>query len=158
MLLRTARTCKAGLLPLAALSALWIGSALDAQALAQELLIEHATVVSPQSANELQNATVTVHEGRISAVSSAAPGKRAALQRAGVQVLDGRRLYLVPGLIDSHVHLSSIPGMTDEQELAHPDIARTARAQIPSSYLYFGFTTLIDLISAPEAMTRWKTH
>ncbi|HYX74193.1 MAG TPA: amidohydrolase family protein [Steroidobacteraceae bacterium] len=74
------------------------------------------------------------------------------------QLLEGRGLYLVPGLIDTHVHLSSIPGMTEEQELAHPDIARSARAQIPRSYLYFGFTTLIDLISAPEAMSRWKSR
>lgn len=48
--------------------------------------------------------------------------------------------------------------MTDEQEKVHPDIARAAREQIPRSFLYFGFTTLIDLISTPEAMARWKSH
>ena len=158
MPLRNPRTRKAGLLRWAALSALWAASALCTQAFAQELVVEHVTVVSPERSSELQNATVTVHTGRIAAVSSARSGQRATLPYPGVQAVDGRGLYLVPGLIDSHVHLSSIPGMTDEQELAHPEIARAARAQIPSSYLYFGFTTLIDLISAPEAMTRWKSH
>ena len=36
--------------------------------------------------------------------------------------IDGRGLYLIPGLIDSHVHLEFIPGMSAEQEQAHPDM------------------------------------
>ena len=159
MLLMNPRTPKSGSLRFAALSALWVGCALWAvPALAQDLVIEHVTVVSPEKSTVLQNATVTVHVGRIAAVSSASSrsGTHPPVRPRDAQLLEGRGLYLVPGLIDSHVHLSSIPGMTDEQELAHPDIARAARAQIPRSYLYFGFTTLIDLISAPEAMSRWK--
>lgn len=159
MLLRNPRTTKSGSLRLAALCALWVGCALWAvPALAQDLVIEHVTVVSPEKSTALQNATVTVHTGRIAAVSSARSGSHAPVPHRDAQLLEGRGLYLVPGLVDSHVHLSSIPGMTEEQELAHPDIARAARAQIPRSYLYFGFTTLIDLISAPEAMSRWKSQ
>src|SRR5262249_39649838 len=30
--------------------------------------------------------------------------------------------------------------------------------QFPRSYLYSGFTTLIDLISTPEEMARWKSR
>ena len=48
--------------------------------------------------------------------------------------------------------------MTDEQEAMHPDIAASAWRQIPRSYLLFGFTTLIDLISSPQDMARWKSH
>lgn len=158
MLLRNPRTPKSGSLRLAALSGLWVGCALWAQALAQNVVIEHVTVVSPEKSTALQSATVTVHAGRIAAVSSARSRSRASMPHTDAQLLEGRGLYLVPGLIDTHVHLSSIPGMTEEQELAHPDIARSARAQIPRSYLYFGFTTLIDLISAPEAMSRWKSR
>jgi imidazolonepropionase-like amidohydrolase len=123
---------------------------------AQDLRIEHVTVVSPESTRELRDADVTVHNGRITAVVAAA--KDAALRQLGAPTLDGRGLYLVPGLIDSHVHLGSIPGMTDEQERAHPEVSGAARAQIPRSYLYFGVTTLIDLISTPEDMARWKSH
>jgi imidazolonepropionase-like amidohydrolase len=60
--------------------------------------------------------------------------------------IDGTGLFLTPGLIDSHVHLGAIPGMTPEQEAAHPDIARAARDQIPRRYLLSGLTSLIDLI------------
>ena len=48
--------------------------------------------------------------------------------------------------------------MMPQHEAAHPDIARAARAQNPRSYLYFGFTTLIDLISEPEAIERWDSQ
>jgi imidazolonepropionase-like amidohydrolase len=117
-----------------------------AAARAQDIRIEHVTVISPERAEPTHDATVSVHDGRIVAAVNTA------------NVIDGHGLYLVPGLIDSHVHLYGIPGMTEEQERAHPDIAREAREQIPRSYLSAGFTTLIDLISAPVAVDRWKRH
>jgi hypothetical protein len=39
--------------------------------------------------------------------------------------------------------------------MAHPDIAAAARGQFPRSYLYFGFTTLVDLNSSREALAPW---
>src|SRR5215470_12889826 len=156
---RKTRHRSAGVLRLAALASLSMASALQwPPAFAQELRIEHVTVVSPERPDALQNATVTVHEGRITAISTGSSASGAPLRAAGARILDGHRLYLIPGLIDSHVHLIFIPGMTDEQEHAHPDIATAARRQIPRSYLYYGFTTLIDLISTPEVMKRWKSH
>lgn len=121
-------------------------------AAAEDLRILDVTVVSPERHSVLRNAQVTVHDGRVFAVSARSAA------RAGARVLDGHGLYLTPGLIDSHVHLGSVPGMTESQEEAHADIARDAREQIPRSYLYFGFTTLIDLISTPQAMARWKAR
>lgn len=142
----------------AALSGLLMITALPSErAAGQDLRIEHVTVVSPdRSTPLLSDVNVTVREGRIAAMVPAAQDNDA--RHAGASAIEGRGLYLVPGLIDTHVHLGSIPGMTEEQERAHPDIARAAREQIPRSYLYFGFTTLIDLVSTPEEMARWKSH
>ena len=127
MLLGKTRDRRAGVLRLA-LSGLSMAFALQwAPASAQELRIEHVTLVSPERPDALQNATVTVHEGRITAISTKSSGSDAAMRAAGAAILDGHRLYLTPGLIDSHVHLSFIPGMTDEQEHAHPDVAQAAR-------------------------------
>jgi len=140
-----------------ALSGLLIAAALPSQrAVGQDLRIEHVTVVSPEASGELRDANVTVRDGRIAAVVAAS--QDASARQLGGPKLDGRGFYLVPGLIDSHVHLGAIPGMSEEQERAHPDIAQAARAQIPRSFLYFGFTTLIDLVSTPEDMARWKRH
>jgi imidazolonepropionase-like amidohydrolase len=123
----------------------------------QDLRIENVTIVSPESTREIDSVTVTIHDGRIQSISSTASAAPPSGPTA-VQRLDATNLYLIPGLIDSHVHLGGIPGMTEEQEKAHPDIARAARDQFPRSYLYSGFTTLIDLISTPEGMARWKSH
>jgi imidazolonepropionase-like amidohydrolase len=124
--------------------------------LAADLQIEHVTIVSPERGAPMSDALVRVHDGRIVAIATA----RGVTTRSSRDTIsmDGSGLFLAPGLIDSHVHLSGIPGMTPEQEAQHPDIARGARDQIPRSYLLYGFTTLIDLISTPQDMARWKSH
>ena len=124
--------------------------------LAADLQIEHVTIVSPERAAPITDARVRVHDGRIVDIQRA--GSAAGQPRKGAEVIDGSGLFLAPGLIDSHVHLGEIPGMTPDQEAAHPDIAKAARDQIPRSYLLYGFTTLIDLISTPQGVARWKSH
>jgi hypothetical protein len=57
--------------------------------------------------------------------------------------------------MDSHVHLSSIPGVdTDDLKLdepltksfsKHEALAESYVKQLPRSYLYYGYTTLVDL-------------
>ena len=124
--------------------------------LAADLQIEHVTIVSPERGAPLRDAMVRVHDGRIIDIQRASGAS--ARSRKDVDVIDGSGLFLSPGLIDSHVHLGDIPGMTTEQEAQHPDIAKAARDQIPRSYLLYGFTTLIDLISTPQGMARWKSR
>ena len=131
-------------------------SALPSALPAADLQIEHVTIVSPERASPIRDALVRVHDGRIVAISKAS-GATARSSKDRI-VIDGTGLFLTPGLIDSHVHLGEIPGMRSDQEAQHPDIAKAARDQIPRSYLLYGFTTLIDLISTPQAMTRWKSH
>lgn len=128
--------------------------AAEGPAEAANLRIEQVTVVSPERAEPLRNATVVVRDDRI--VSVGAGETKAAA--AGETVIDGKGLYLTPGLIDSHVHLAEVPGMMPGHEEAHPDIAKAARAQIPRSYLLYGYTTLVDLISTPERMARWNAN
>jgi imidazolonepropionase-like amidohydrolase len=123
---------------------------------AADLQIEHVTIVSPERVSPMRDALVHVHDGRIAAISKA--GGATAHSNTDTVTIDGSGLFLAPGLIDSHVHLGAIPGMTPEQEADHPEIARAAREQIPRSFLLYGFTTLIDLISTPQEMARWKNH
>ena len=131
-------------------------SLLPGALLAADLQIEHVTIVSPERSTPMRDAEVTVHGGRIVSIHKA--NGVTAQSRKDTNVIDGSGLFLAPGLIDSHVHLGDIPGMTPEQEAQHPDIAKAAREQIPRSYLLFGFTTLIDLISAPQGVAIWKSH
>lgn len=75
-------------------------------AAAGDLRIEHVTIVSPERAAPMRDATVVIRGDRITAISrsdfSAARGK-------DVEVIDGTGLYLSPGLIDSHVHTGGVP-------------------------------------------------
>jgi imidazolonepropionase-like amidohydrolase len=130
-----------------------------AAAAAGEVRVTHVTLVSPERSIPLQDATILIRGDRIAEITTGAPPAPAAV-RPDTQTIDGRGLYLAPGLIDSHVHLAlaGIPGMSEEQAQAHPDIARAARAQFPRSYLYYGFTTLIDLVSTPQLMAEWASH
>jgi imidazolonepropionase-like amidohydrolase len=143
---------------LSRVSIIWLVLAMASPAAvwAADLQIEHVTVVSPERDSAMRNARVRVHAGRIVAIAKA--GGAAAAPTKDMITIDGTGLFLTPGLIDSHVHLGGIPGMTSEQEAAHPDIARAARDQIPRSYLLSGFTSLIDLVSTPQEMVRWKSH
>jgi imidazolonepropionase-like amidohydrolase len=124
---------------------------------AHDLRIEHVTVVSPERSSPLRDVTVLIQDDRIASMSQRPPLDRAhASGRA--EIIDGQGMYLVPGLIDSHVHTRDVPGMTPPQEQAHSEITREALEQIPRSYLYFGYTTLIDLIAGPEQLHAWNAH
>ena len=51
----------------------------------------------------------------------------------------------MPGLIDGHVHLAEVPGLSREQAASLPDLVESYFRQLPRSYLYFGFTAVVDL-------------
>ena len=126
-------------------------------ATAHDLRIDHVTIVSPERSRPMPESTVCIRGGRIVSISRRPRSEAACTSDRAAEVIDGKGLYLVPGLIDSHVHLTNVPGMTPQQEHLHPDIAQAARLQEPRSFLYFGFTTLIDLTATPETMSRWKS-
>ncbi len=59
--------------------------------------------------------------------------------------IDGTGKFIIPGLIDSHVHLPGVQGMLPHHIEKYPELATKFKSQMPRSYLYYGFTTLIDL-------------
>ena len=119
---------------------------------AHEVRIEHVTVVSPERPSPLRNVSVTIKDDRIVAVGRDA---RLGGGSTDIEIINGKGLYLAPGLIDSHVH-ADLPGIEDAQEKASPAVARSMREQEPRSFLYFGFTTLVDLIGSREATDTWN--
>jgi imidazolonepropionase-like amidohydrolase len=132
----------------AALGCALLSNAALAEPVAEALVIEDVTVVSPERSEPLAHANVLVRDGRIAEVSAG--------PLTAARTIDGRGKFLVPGLIDSHVHLGEVPGMTPAQADAHPELVRAARAQEPRSYLYFGFTTVVDLFGDAERAARWR--
>lgn len=72
-------------------------------------------------------------------------GRNKPVIRTGTKIINGKGKFIIPGLIDSHIHAGRVIGLTDEQYDSHPELVETQLKQEPKSYLYFGFTTLIDL-------------
>jgi imidazolonepropionase-like amidohydrolase len=109
---------------------------------AGDLWIRDVTVISPE-AQPRPGSHVIVRKGRIAAVATEAP--RGLTSGVTVTVLSGAGKFLTAGLIDGHVHLAGVPGMSPEQEALHPELVSAYYEQLPRSYLYFGFTTVVDL-------------
>lgn len=105
------------------------------------VLIRQITVISADAKQVKRfDADVLLNAGVIQAISK--PGQSNA---AATTVIDGRGKYLIPGLIDSHVHLANIAGMHWGAQRKQKKLVDAYLQQLPKSYLYHGFTTLIDL-------------
>ena len=86
--------------------------------------------------------TVVVEGARITKVTpTAGAGKPVG------QVIDGRGEYLIPGLMDVHIHLAGWTGKNpDGTPMVNHAVAEAALA----SYIYDGFTTVVDVGNQPE--------
>jgi imidazolonepropionase-like amidohydrolase len=133
--LRATRLCAAA--TLAVLLYLRAAAAADPA----RLWIVGATVISPERQDAGRVRNVLVEGDRIAALTDALPSDAA--QAASVMHAEGR--FLIPGLIDSHVHLAEIPGLMRGQQ---PELAAAYLRQVPRSYLRYGYTTLIDVMVA----------
>ena len=107
--------------------------------------ITDVTIISPENLDHIAEGNVLIENGRIVSVERGKVTKKP----ADAAVVSGKGQFLIPGLIDSHVHLASIPGMQFETSFdphaVKPAMVSQYFKQLPRSYLYFGYTTLIDL-------------
>ena len=111
-------------------------------------------IVSPENLDHVQRGSVLIEHGLIARVETS----QNANEPENATVFSANGQYLIPGLMDSHVHVSSIPGMNPDQvnltqRLArsyskHEALAESYLKQLPRSYLYYGYTTLVDLVAA----------
>ncbi len=72
---------------------------------AADLLIENVTIVSPERSQPLPHQFVLIRDERIAQIA-AKP-----ITAPGAQRIDGRGKFLTPGLMDSHVHVSTPAGL-----------------------------------------------
>ncbi len=113
----------------------------------ESLVIRAVTLVNADATLSKRPLNVLIDQGKIKAI-----GTR---EFKADRVIDGRGQYLIPGLIDSHVHLRGVPGVPDG-ELEQSDFYQQALKQIPKSYLYAGFTTLLDLVNTHAFIDGWN--
>jgi imidazolonepropionase-like amidohydrolase len=104
-----------------------------------------ATVLSPERKDVGRKVNVLIEGDRIAALTESAPSDA----RQTAEVVDAAGGVLIPGLIDGHVHVQLVPGMTFPMTQEHPAIVSAYRTQAPRSYLMYGYTTVVDLVSTP---------
>ncbi len=104
-----------------------------------DLLIRDVQLVDPEHNSLSTPTSVWVADGRIVQIGAAGDW------RAARQTLDGAGRYLTPGLIDSHVHLYHATGLKPRYSRDYPALFAGFQRQQPRSYLYWGYTTLIEL-------------
>jgi imidazolonepropionase-like amidohydrolase len=122
--------------------------------MAADLLIENVTLISPESSAPQPARHVLIRDGRIAQVSA-----RPIQVPDSTARLDGRGKFLTPGLMDSHVHVGDAPGVPPGSE--EPAIVALREAfvrQQPRSYLYFGVTQALDLLSLPQGIEAFKAQ
>jgi imidazolonepropionase-like amidohydrolase len=113
-------------------------------------VIEDVTLISPERQGPMPHATVVIREGRIARIgTNLVAGPHA-------KRIDGRGRFLIPGLIDSHVHVGDMGPLDDDAAAAHPELAQAYRTQLPRAFLAFGFTTLVDLNSGEKARSQFN--
>jgi len=117
--------------------------------------ISDVTIISPENLDHISIGSVLIENGKIVRVER----KVGAKVPEHATVVSGKGQFLIPGLIDSHVHISSIPGMgmvPDQLKIdqplgksfpQHETMVDDYLKQLPRSYLYYGYTTLIDLVA-----------
>ena len=84
-----------------------IAAALDElshRAISGFIVFRDISIVDPMSGNKLPGRTVAIRDGKIAWVGEAT----AAPDSGGATIVDGHGLYLSPGLVDMHVHTTSL--------------------------------------------------
>jgi imidazolonepropionase-like amidohydrolase len=106
-------------------------------------VIENVTVISPERAPVL-HVNLVIRNGRISEISNHV------IAGPHAHHIDGTGRFLIPGLIDSHVHVGHSAALDDDAIDAHTELWAAYRAQVPRAYLAFGFTSVVDLDLTPK--------
>jgi imidazolonepropionase-like amidohydrolase len=113
----------------------------DSKQAASRTWISDVTIISPEKLDHIETGSVLIEDGRIVSVER----KQRAKMPVGATMISGKGLFLIPGLIDSHVHLASVPGMTFNPSADKLEMIKEYFHQLPRSYLYYGYTTVVDL-------------
>ena len=119
-----------------AISAMLFSLSVDAQ----DLAIVGARVYPAPDVAPIDDATVVVREGRITAVGA----RDSVIVPPGLRIVDGRGMRVTAGFWNSHIHLIKPPFRAPgEQPVAMLDEALRER------FTRWGFTTLFDIASLP---------
>jgi imidazolonepropionase-like amidohydrolase len=111
----------------------------------QPVVIENVSVV-PMTDNEtvIRNATVVIEQGRITAIDGPVPH--------GATRISGKGKWLIPGLIDMHVHLPSDDQLPVEPQRGDPPRVDWGTQDIMTPYIANGVTQVLNMDAVPASV------
>ena len=116
---------------------------------ADSILIEDITIVSAHQ-EETFVSSVLIEDGLIKQISND-------ISVEDIKIINGTDKFLSYGIMDAHVHVSSIPGMGFNGEpiaQKHPELTAAFHEQQPRSLLYHGVTQILD----PNPGVSWRRY
>jgi len=128
-----------------------VANSKNASTESNELIIGNVTLISPERAKPLETASIRISDGKITEIST-----KQLKANSNATEIDGTGQFLIPGLMDSHVHLSLMPGLTFSDLEGANQLQKSFVKQQPRSYLYFGVTQLLDPSQTPESITSFN--
>ena len=105
------------------------------------LVIRNVTLIDGTGRAPVANATVVIEGNTIRDAGAHAQAP------AGARTIDGAGKFLIPGLIDAHIHLRGGRGQAPAADQEREGIRAL------HSYLYAGVTTVFDAGNRPEFIT-----
>jgi hypothetical protein len=113
------------------------------------LILRDVTVIDATGAPPALHMAVIVESGRIRAVVPL----RELRPARGAQVVEGAGLFLIPGLWDMHVHMSSVPVSPTARGL---QAARSNSRYFLPLFVAWGVTGVRDMSGTLELLTAWR--
>ncbi|KIW80708.1 hypothetical protein Z517_07324 [Fonsecaea pedrosoi CBS 271.37] len=122
-------------------------------ALPQEAyVLTGANLIDPLQGQVIKNATIRIEGGLVTEVSEQEHTRPTT--NDGTTVIDARGKYILPGLIDCHVHIMAVAGNAGMNETFHMDHSTSLLRQpkLCQGMLDRGFTSVRDCAGATPAM------
>ena len=116
---------------------------------AGQILIENVALIDGKGGTPVPNSWVLVDGDRIEKISL-----RKIVVSDNVVRLDGTEHYLIPGLMDMHIHLTGSIEVTPEGLIVKKDRKKGIRAL--HSYLYAGVTSVYDAGNVPDYILKLR--
>lgn len=126
-----------------------LGLFISNTAVAEQIILDHVTLIDGTGRPPSQDQSVVVDNGRFQLIRPSVLAQGLSGRR-----IDGRGKYLIPGLMDIHIHLAGfsrggkpwVPGSKTGEWV----VDRKAGEQALASFLYAGVTTVLDVGNIPE--------
>jgi imidazolonepropionase-like amidohydrolase len=113
------------------------------------VLIRNATIINGKSEAPRKGVDVLVENGRITKIA-------VDIEHRGATIIDAEGMTVLPGLIDCHSHLQSVPGAQLRGD--NLDALVGARRLQLRAYLAAGVTTVLDAAAPPSVLGDMRAY